>query len=132
LSDSKNSFEVANIGDSAELDRPADKLTTPLLAAYEACCSVVHRKVKRDVPWWGKGLQEQRREVRRLQNKKKDNRAEFKRALTAYSKEIRRLKRKSFVRFSEEIIDTPVLSRLRKVRSKQHSNGLGTIINAEC
>jgi hypothetical protein len=46
LSDSKRSYEVANIGDFAELDR----------AAYEACCPVVHRKVKRDVLWWGKGL----------------------------------------------------------------------------
>jgi intergrase/recombinase len=92
---------------------------------------VVHRKVKRDVPWWGKELQEQRREVRRLQNKKKVKRAEFKRALTAYSIEIRRLKRKSFVRFTEEIIDTRVASRLRKILSKEHSNGLGTFIKAD-
>jgi hypothetical protein len=46
------------------MDRAADKLTTVILSAYEACCPVVHRKVKRDVPWWGKGLDEQRREVR--------------------------------------------------------------------
>jgi hypothetical protein len=58
-------------------------------------------KGKRDIPL-GKGLQKQKKEVRRLQNKKKDNRVKFKRALTAYSKEIQRLKRKSFVRFSEE------------------------------
>jgi hypothetical protein len=37
LTDYKNSFEVANIGDSAELDRAADKLTANILAAYEAC-----------------------------------------------------------------------------------------------
>jgi hypothetical protein len=59
--DFKSSFEVASIGDSAELDRAADKLTAAILAPYEACCPVVHRKVKR----------EQRSEVRRLQNKKK-------------------------------------------------------------
>jgi hypothetical protein len=47
LSHSKSSFEVANIGDSAELDRAADKLTAAILAAYEACCSMVHRKVKK-------------------------------------------------------------------------------------
>jgi hypothetical protein len=68
LSDSKCSFEVANIGDSAVLDRSADNLIAAILGAYEACCSMVHRKVKRDVPWCGKGLQEQRREVRRLKN----------------------------------------------------------------
>jgi Endonuclease-reverse transcriptase len=61
LKDSKSSFEVANIGDSAELDRAAEKLTAAILTAYEACCPVVHRKVKRDVPWWGKGLKEQRK-----------------------------------------------------------------------
>jgi hypothetical protein len=65
----------------------------------------------------------QRAEVRRLQNKKKINREEFQRALTANSKEIRRLKRKYFVRFSEDIVDTSVASRLRKVLSKEHSNG---------
>jgi hypothetical protein len=79
----------------------ADKLTAAKLAAYETFCPMVHRKVKRDLLYWSKGLQEQRREVKRLQNKKKVNRAEFKRSLTAYSKEIRRLKRKSFARFSE-------------------------------
>jgi hypothetical protein len=47
---------------------------------------VVHQKVKRDVPWWDQRLQEQRREVRRLKNKKKVIRAEFKRASTAYNK----------------------------------------------
>jgi hypothetical protein len=45
LKDSKSSFEVANIGDSAELDRAADKLTAAILTDYEACCPVVHRKV---------------------------------------------------------------------------------------
>jgi hypothetical protein len=62
--------------------------------------------------------------------RKKVNRAEFRRALTACSKEIQRLKRKSFVRFSEEIIDTPVALKL-KVLSKEHSNGLGTFIKAD-
>jgi hypothetical protein len=66
LKDSKSSFEVANVSDSAELDKAEDKLTAAILAAYEACCPVVHRKVKRDVLWWGKGLQEQRREARGL------------------------------------------------------------------
>jgi hypothetical protein len=131
LKDSKSSFEVTNIGDSAELDRAADKLTAAILTAYEACCPVVHRKVKRDVSWWGKGLQEQKKEARRLQNKKKVNRVEFKRAITAYSKEIRRLKRKFFVRFTDEIIDTPVASRLIKVLCKEHSYGLETLIKAD-
>jgi hypothetical protein len=105
LTDFKSSFEVANIGDSAELDRAVD----------ETCYPVVHRKVKRDVPWWGKGLQEQRKEVRRLQNKIKVNRAS----------------EKAFVRFSEEIVDTPVASRLSKVLSKIHSNELGSLIKAD-
>jgi hypothetical protein len=60
LSDSKSSFDVGNIGDSAGLDRAADKLTTAIFAAGKKRLALV-----------GKGLQEQTREVRRLQNKKK-------------------------------------------------------------
>jgi hypothetical protein len=45
--------------------------------------------------------------------------------------EIRRLKRKTFVRFSEKIVDTPVASRLRKVLNKEHSNGLRSLIMAD-
>jgi hypothetical protein len=66
-----------------------------------------------------------------MQNKKKANRAEFKCALTTNSKEIQRLKRKSFVRFTEEIIYNSVASRLRKELNKKHSNGLGTLIKAD-
>jgi hypothetical protein len=71
------------------------------------------------------------RRERRLQNKKKDNKVQFKRGLTAYSKEIQRLKRKYFVRFSKEIVDYPVASRVRQVLSKEHSKGLGTLIKAD-
>jgi hypothetical protein len=41
------------------------------------------------------------------------------------------LKRKSFVKFSEEVKDTPTASRLRKVLSKDHTNGLGTLLQAD-
>jgi hypothetical protein len=42
LTDSKGSFEVANIDDYAEPDRAVDKLTTAILTAHEACCPLVH------------------------------------------------------------------------------------------
>jgi hypothetical protein len=44
---------------------------------------------------------------------------------------VRRSKRKSFVKFSEEVKDTPTVSRLRKVLSKDHTNGLGTFLRAD-
>jgi hypothetical protein len=44
---------------------------------------------------------------------------------------VRRSKRKSFVKFSEEVKDTPTASRLRKVLSKDHTNGLGTLLRAD-
>jgi hypothetical protein len=59
-------FNMDADSDSAELDRAADKLTATILTAWETCCPVVHRKAKRVVPWWSKGLQEQRRVVGRL------------------------------------------------------------------
>jgi hypothetical protein len=45
-----------------------------------------------------------------------------------YHRMIRRLKRKSLVKFSEEIKDTSAASRLRKVLSKDYTNGLETLL----
>jgi hypothetical protein len=58
---------------------------------------------------------------------KKEERAKFKATLTTYNKAIRRLKRKSFVRFSEEILETSAAAGLRKILSKDHTNGLGSL-----
>jgi hypothetical protein len=44
---------------------------------------------------------------------------------------VRRSKRKSFVKLSDEVKDTPAASRLRKVLSKDHTNGLGTLLRAD-
>lgn len=123
---SKKDFETESINDSDELDKAADKLNAAILKAYETSCPLTHLKAKRDVPWWGKELEVMRKEVRKLENKKGD-RCKFKEALTEYNKAIRRLKRKSFRKFSEEIEDTPTAARLRKVLSKDHTNGIGTL-----
>jgi hypothetical protein len=44
---------------------------------------------------------------------------------------IRRLNTKSYAKFKKETKDTPVASRLKKVLSKDHTNGLGTLLSAD-
>jgi hypothetical protein len=85
------------------LDKVADKLN-----------QVTYRKVIKDVPWWGNELENLSKEVR--ENKKEDKIA-FKRPLP-YNKAIFRMKRKSFVKFSEEISETSTVAKIRKVLSK--------------
>jgi hypothetical protein len=68
-------------------------------------------------------LEEQRKIVRKLQNRKHTDKAKFKEALTSFNKEIRRLKRQSLVRFIEEIKE--------KVLSENYTNELGSLLRAE-
>jgi hypothetical protein len=66
IKDSIHDLESFSLNYSEDLDRLADKFKTTILNAYEASCPIVHRKVKNDVPWWEKELEDQRKEVRRL------------------------------------------------------------------
>jgi hypothetical protein len=59
--------------------------------------------MRKGLPWWGKELEDQRKEVRRLENNKKNDMEAFKTALTTYNKMVRRSKRKSFVKFSDAV-----------------------------
>jgi hypothetical protein len=49
IKDSIHDLESFSLNNSEDLDRLADKTT--ILNAYEASCPIVHRKVKKDVPW---------------------------------------------------------------------------------
>jgi Endonuclease-reverse transcriptase len=102
---SKTDFTIEKINNSTDMDKAAKKLNSVILAVYEASCPITYRKVKKDVPWLEKELENLRKKVRRLENKKRE-RATSKATLTTYNKAIRRLKRKSFVRFNEEIVDS--------------------------
>jgi hypothetical protein len=117
-----------DIKDSADLDEAAEFVEWAIIHAYEASCPELTRSSKRDVPWWNPKLDRMRSFVRSLQNKRTaGGRAMFKRALTAYNKEVRSSKRRSWKNFCAEVGNLTAVSKLRKVLSKGHSNGLGTL-----
>ena len=124
------------IRNSDDLDRAADELTKLIISAYEVSCPLKTRRTKRTVPWWNNQLGKMRKLVRKLANKAKATscpvgkaqfKAEHKTALTEYNKQIRRAKRKSWRSFCEEINDLPTASRVRKILSKDHTNGIGSL-----
>ena len=121
-------FNVS-IENKSDLDRFAEELSSKIVGAYEAACPLMRRKTKRDVPWWNTRLERLRKRVRRLStiSRRTGDRTAFKAALTDYNKEIRRSKRKSWRSFCGEIADTNTASRIRKIVSKDHSNGVGSL-----
>ena len=99
-------------------------------------CPLRSRRIKRDVPWWNETLEKLRKQARNQANKAKSSddpeekarlKAAHKAALTEYNKEIRKSKRKSWKGFCEEIKDLPTASRIRKVLSKEHTCGIGSL-----
>jgi ribonuclease HI len=130
LAASQEDFVIERMENSDDLDIAADKLNAAIHKAYEDSCPATYLKANRNVPWWSRKLEKMRKEARRLENVE-NGREEFKAALTAYNKEIRRSKRRSWRRLSEEVKDTPAAARLRKILSKDHSNGIGTLRKAD-
>jgi hypothetical protein len=86
IKDLIHNLESFNRNNSEDLDRLADKFKKTILNAYEASCPIVHRKVKKDVPWWEKKHEDLLKEVRKLENNKRNDREAFKTALTTYNK----------------------------------------------
>lgn len=117
------------IGNSADLDFTAEQITEAITNAYQDSCPITHRKVNRKVPWWNETLERKRKEVRRLYNQSRatNDQQLYKRTLTEYYKMIRKSKRRSWIGFCEGISDLPSASRVRKILSKDHSNGIGTL-----
>jgi ribonuclease HI len=122
-----------NIENSVDLDFTAEQITSAITSAYQDSCPVTHRKVNRKVPWWNETLERKRKEVRRLYNQSRANtdKQDYKKSLTEYYKMIRKSKRRSWVGFCEGISDLPSASRVRKILSKDHSNGIGTLKKAD-
>lgn len=121
-------FQVI-IYDSEDLDRVTAGLMGIIWSAYEQSCPILHRKAKRDVPWWNSTLQRLRDNLRRLFNRVRGStdRTVYRETLTEYNKEVRKAKRKSWSNFCESVNATPVAARLKKVLCKEHSNGIGTL-----
>lgn len=127
------------IYNTEELNQRAEEVNKLLLSAYESSCPLKTRRTNRDVPWWSKRLGSIKKHVRKLANLVKSIdpsvdpdlreavRAQHKKALTAYSTEIRRSKRRSWRKFCGEIEDLPTASRIHKILSKDHSVELGSL-----
>ena len=116
-------------GSEPALDHLADSIREGIIQAYHESCPERVRKTSRDLPWWNERLGRLRRDARRLFNRAKRNGdwASYRAALTGYNRELRESKRKSWRGFCEGIEDLPTATRLQKVLSREHSNGVGTL-----
>lgn len=113
----------------SELESASALLNETIINAYNRSCPIKQSSSSRDVPWWNKKLEGLRKNSRRLFNKAKrtSDWTEYRRALTEYNNEIRKSKRRSWVQMCESIDSTPIVSRLQKTLSKDHSNDLGNL-----
>lgn len=117
----------SNIESIHDLNLAASLLKETIISSYERCCPIKHKKANRDVPWWNRELGLLRAEARRQFNRAKRSGewSEYRAILTAYNKELRKSKRRSWRSFCEGIEQLPTAVRLQKVLSKEHSNGMG-------
>lgn len=112
-----------------ELENASEQISSSMLRAFHDSCPTSKCSTNRDVSWWNNHLQKLRKKARKLFNKAKRTMQWdlYKSALTEYNKEIRKSKRMDWRRTCESIENTPVVARLQKVLSKDHTNGLGTL-----
>ena len=113
----------------SELESMTIQLNEMVINAYNKSCPAKQSSSSRDVPWWNKKLESLRKNSRKLFNKAKrtSDWAQYRRALTEYSNEIRISKRRSWVQMCESIEKTPVVSRLQKTLAKDHTVELGNL-----
>lgn len=112
-----------------QLEEASRMVTNKIIQAYYESCPQRERSSNRKVPWWNNALQKMRRKVRKLFNRAKatSDWGQYRKALTEYSTEIRKSKRRHWRFMCENIQYTSEAARLQKVLSKEHSNGLGNV-----
>lgn len=121
------------IKSSIDLEEQNRMIKEAIMDSYHKACPVT-RKSNWKNPWWTKALERTKKEVRRLYNTSKrseEDKNTYLKALTDYNKDIRKAKRESFRRFTEEINELPVATRLTKALGKDHSNGIGTLMRPD-
>jgi hypothetical protein len=128
-------IESLNVSMSSpkDLEIASNSLNEILICSYEESCAEKTRRTNRSVPWWNSALQTHRKKLRRTFNRaKRTNDWEtYRKALTDYNLELRRAKRRTFRTNCEGIEELPEAVRLQKSLSKDHSNGLGQLKNAD-
>ncbi|XP_041972138.1 uncharacterized protein LOC121728097 [Aricia agestis] len=112
-----------------QLELTVGELEHSLNDAYLRSCPVKKTSNKRNVPWWNGTLTQLRKETRALFNRAKrdGNWDAYRTALTTFNRELRKVKRRSWARFCEEVNNTSQTSRLYKVISKAPSSHPSTL-----
>ncbi|KAL1448474.1 hypothetical protein WDU94_005530 [Cyamophila willieti] len=133
LAESKIEELDTNIDTCDDLDKVSSDLREALITAYKSSCPLKRKLATRKVPWWNKELEKLRKLSRRLFNRAKRSGEweQHKEALTKYNLELRKSKRRTWRSFCEGINNQPTTARLQKVLAKDHSNGLGFLLNNE-
>ena len=103
-----------------DLENEVDHITEVITSSYENSCPLITKNREREVRWWNRNLSKMRTKTRTLFNKAKrdGNWQLYTESLTAYSKEIRKAKRRSFRSFCEDISETPAAARLHRALAK--------------
>ena len=71
LTESISEFQII-VKNKNDLDSAAKNIAENILSAYGNSCPVKRRRLKRDIPWWNKRLDDMRKKVRRLSNRKRN------------------------------------------------------------
>ena len=131
--ESEGDFVPNAISSHRDLEKASENIINKIKEAYYSNCPERKRSTNRNVSWWNKRLEKLRSKARKLFNKAKQTSdwVKYREALTEYNKEIRRSKRRDWRFNCENIESIPVVSRLQKVLSKNHSNGLGVLKNKD-
>ncbi|XP_063827935.1 uncharacterized protein LOC135077339 [Ostrinia nubilalis] len=111
-----------------EIEFDADRITNALKTAWRDNCPEREAGSKK-LPWWTKEIALLRRETRKAFNiaRARNDFTEYRRALTEYSKAVRKAKRKAWRDHCEMINSVPEGMRLTKAMSTTKANPLTTV-----
>ena len=120
-----------DISSTEQLESVSSSFLTNIIDSFEESCPVKRKTSSKNVSWWNNKLEKLRKSSRRLFNKAKTtgNWTDYKSCLTEYNREIRKSKRRDWKRTSEQVENLPVVARLHKALSTDHTNGLGRLKN---
>ena len=130
-------LEVGNINNVRDLDVAAGKVTSSMIAAWEAACPLRSvRWEKSTNRWWSPALAEARKRVRRARHQAANTNTQpnwevYKDTLKAYKSAVRKAKRDSWRTFCGQFEKMPELSRLTKVLKGEKRVQLDVIQKAD-
>lgn len=130
----KDACTPCRLEDTAGIENHVAVITTTMIDSYHATCPLATPKLlhKGGQPWWGPELERLRGKVRKLLNRAMNTSADqdwenYKEAKSRYKKRIRFRSSASWKKFCSSIENCEQANRVRKVLSKQHTAGIGSI-----